>query len=170
VAPVAAKGIGFAVARSQAMLHTDPVLLESILRNLISNAIRYTQHSEVSVLCHDGDGVVHLEVRDTGPGIPAEQIEQAFEEFQRLDASANADDRGLGLGLAIVRSLANLLDLSVDVWSEVGVGTAFTVAMPLGTPSSGSRGTHPEDRRLGRYSHDRQQCRGRHVDGAGRAP
>ncbi|HET6233484.1 MAG TPA: ATP-binding protein [Acetobacteraceae bacterium] len=170
MAPVAAKGIGFAVAGSQAMLHTDPVLLESILRNLISNAIRYTQHGEVSVLCHDGDGVVHLEVRDTGPGIPAEQIEQAFEEFQRLDASANADDRGLGLGLAIVRSLANLLDLPVDVWSEVGVGTAFTVAMPLGTPSSGSRGTHPEDRRLGRYSHDRQQCRGRHVDGAGRAP
>jgi signal transduction histidine kinase/ActR/RegA family two-component response regulator len=136
VAPAAAKGIGFAVARSQAILHTDPVLLESILRNLISNAIRYTQRGEVSVLCRDGDGVVHLEVRDTGPGIPAEQIEQAFEEFQRLDASADADDRGLGLGLAIVRSLANLLDLPVDVWSEVGVGTAFTVTMPLGTAAA----------------------------------
>jgi CheY-like chemotaxis protein len=133
VAPAAAKGIGFAVARSQAMLHTDPVLLESILRNLISNAIRDTQRSEVSVLCRDGDRVVHLEVRDTGPGIPAEQIEQAFEVFQRLDASANADDRGLGLVLAIVRSLANLLDPPVDVWSEVGVGTAFTVTMLLGT-------------------------------------
>ena len=98
------------------------------------------------MLCHDGDGVVRLEVRDTGPGSPAEQIKQAFEEFQRLDASANADDQGLGLGLAIVRSLADLLDLPVDVWSEVGVGTAFTVAMPLGTPSSGSRGAHSPGR------------------------
>ena len=134
LAPAAAKGISFIMPRSEATLHTDPVLLESILRNLISNAIRYTRRGAVSVLCHDadGDGTVQLEVRDTGPGIPAEQIEQAFEEFRRLDASANAEDRGLGLGLAIVRSLANLLDLRIDIWSEVDVGTAFTVTVPRG--------------------------------------
>jgi signal transduction histidine kinase len=106
VAPAAAKRIGFSVPRSAAVLHTDPVLLESILRNLISNAIRYTRRGQVSVLCRDGDGVVHIEVQDTGPGIPAEQMERAFEEFQRLDTATNADERGLGLGLAIVRSLA----------------------------------------------------------------
>jgi signal transduction histidine kinase/ActR/RegA family two-component response regulator len=132
VAPAAAKRIGFSVARSAAVLHTDPVLLESILRNLISNAIRYTRRGQVSVLCGDGDEVVHLEVQDTGPGIPAEQMERAFEEFQRLDTAASADERGLGLGLAIVRSLANLLELPVDIQSEVGVGTTFTVTVRRG--------------------------------------
>jgi len=133
VAPAAAKGIGFVMPRSAAMLHTDPVLLESILRNLISNAIRYTRRGEVSVLCDDSDEAVHLEVCDTGPGIPAGQIEQAFEEFQRLDTSSSGGERGLGLGLAIVRRLANLLDLPVDVHSEVGVGTTFMVTVPRGT-------------------------------------
>jgi signal transduction histidine kinase/ActR/RegA family two-component response regulator len=137
VAPAAAKGIGFTMPRSAAVLHTDPVLLESILRNLISNAIRYTRRGEVSVRCRDddvdGSSAVHVDVRDTGPGIPAEQIEKAFEEFQRLDGTANAEDRGLGLGLAIVRSLANLLGLPVDIHSEVGVGTTFTVTVPRGT-------------------------------------
>jgi signal transduction histidine kinase len=132
VAPAAAKRIGFSVPRSVAVLHTDPVLLESILRNLISNAIRYTRRGQVSVLCSDGDGVVHIEVQDTGPGIPAEQMERAFEEFQRLDTASNADERGLGLGLAIVRSLAKLLELPVEVRSEVGVGTTFTVTVRRG--------------------------------------
>ena len=132
VAPATAKRIGFRVVRSEAMLHTDPVLLESILRNLISNAIRYTRRGEVSVLCRDDDGTVHIEVQDTGPGIPAEQMERAFEEFQRLDTATNAEDRGLGLGLAIVRSLANLLELPIEVRSEVGVGTTFTVTVRRG--------------------------------------
>ena len=131
-APAAAKRIGFSVPRSVAVLHTDPVLLESILRNLISNAIRYTKRGQVSVLCRDGDGVVHIEVQDTGPGIPAEQMERAFEEFQRLDTASNSDERGLGLGLAIVRSLAKLLELPVEVRSEVGVGTTFMVTMRRG--------------------------------------
>jgi signal transduction histidine kinase/ActR/RegA family two-component response regulator len=133
VAPAAAKRLGFSVPRSDVVVHTDPVLLESILRNLISNAIRYTRRGEVFVLCRDIDGAVELDVRDTGPGIPAEQMERAFEEFQRLDTTANADERGLGLGLAIVRSLATLLELPVGIQSEVGVGTTFTVTVPCGT-------------------------------------
>lgn len=133
VAPATAKGIGFSIVRSAATLHTDPVLLESILRNLISNAIRYTRRGEVSVLCDDSGDAIRIDVCDTGPGIPAEQIERAFEEFQRLDTSASGEDRGLGLGLAIVRRLANLLDLPVEVHSEVGVGTTFSVVVPRGT-------------------------------------
>jgi CheY-like chemotaxis protein len=132
VAPAAAKRIGFRVARCEVVLHTDPVLLESILRNLISNAIRYTRRGEVSVLCRDDEAAVHLDVQDTGPGIPAEQMERAFEEFQRLDTATNAEDRGLGLGLAIVRSLANLLELPIEVRSEVGIGTTFTVTVRHG--------------------------------------
>jgi signal transduction histidine kinase len=129
VASAEAKGIDLDIPPAASVLHTDPVLLESILGNLLSNAVRYTRHGEVSVLCHERDGLACLEVRDTGPGIPADQIERAFEEFQRLDTS-NATERGLGLGLAIVRRLARLLDLPIELQSEVGAGTVFTVIVP----------------------------------------
>jgi signal transduction histidine kinase/ActR/RegA family two-component response regulator len=125
----AAKGIVLEIAPSSSVLRTDPVLLESILGNLISNAVRYTRQGQVDVLCRERDGLGCLDVRDTGPGIPGDQIERAFEEFQRLDTS-NAAERGLGLGLAIVRRLARLLDLPIEVQSEVGAGTAFAVHVP----------------------------------------
>ncbi len=124
-----AKGIELDIPPAASVLHTDPVLLESILSNLLSNAVRYTRKGQVSVLCHVRDGLACLEVHDTGPGIPADQIERAFEEFQRLDTS-NAADRGLGLGLAIVRRLARLLDLPIELQSEVGTGTVCTVIVP----------------------------------------
>ncbi|MEJ0015763.1 MAG: ATP-binding protein [Acetobacteraceae bacterium] len=129
-ASAAAKGLDLDIQPALSVLRTDPVLLESILRNLISNAIRYTRKGEVTVLCRARDGIGAIEVSDTGPGIPADQIERAFEEFQRLDTS-NAAERGLGLGLAIVRRLARLLDLQIEIDSEVGIGTAFTVHVPL---------------------------------------
>jgi signal transduction histidine kinase/ActR/RegA family two-component response regulator len=129
-ASAAAKGLELEIVPADSVLRTDPVLLESILQNLISNAIRYTRRGEVTVLCRARDDIASIEVSDTGPGIPADQIERAFEEFQRLDTS-NANERGLGLGLAIVRRLARLLDLQIEIDSEVGVGTAFTVHVPL---------------------------------------
>jgi signal transduction histidine kinase/ActR/RegA family two-component response regulator len=129
-AQAAAKGLVLDIADSSTVLRTDPVLLESILRNLISNAVRYTRKGEITVLCRVRDDIASIEVSDTGPGIPADQIERAFEEFQRLDTS-NAAERGLGLGLAIVRRLARLLDLPIEIDSEVGIGTAFTVHIPL---------------------------------------
>ncbi|HUD60580.1 MAG TPA: CHASE3 domain-containing protein [Acetobacteraceae bacterium] len=128
-ASAAAKGIDLDIAATASVVHSDPVLLESILGNLVSNAVRYTRQGRVSVQCHERDDLACLEIRDTGPGIPADQIERAFEEFQRLDTS-NAAERGLGLGLAIVRRLARLLDLQIEILSEVGEGTAFTVIIP----------------------------------------
>jgi len=128
-ASAAAKGVDLDIAPTASVVHTDPVLLESILGNLVSNAVRYTRQGRVSVQCLERDDLACLEVRDTGPGIPADQIERAFEEFQRLDTS-NAAERGLGLGLAIVRRLARLLDLPIEIMSEVGVGTVFTVIAP----------------------------------------
>ncbi len=128
----AAKGLELDIEPGAAVLHTDPVLLESILRNLISNAIRYTRHGEVTVQCCRRGGIARIEVSDTGPGIPNDQIERAFQEFQRLDSS-NAAERGLGLGLAIVRRLASLLDLRIEVASVVGVGTSFVLHVPAVT-------------------------------------
>ena len=128
-APAAAKGIALDIAPATCLVHSDPVLLESILRNLISNAVRYTRQGRVDVVCRERNDLVGIEVRDTGPGIPADQIERAFEEFQRLDTS-NAAERGLGLGLAIVRRLARLLDLPIELQSDVGVGTIFSVHLP----------------------------------------
>jgi len=126
------KGLSLDIEPAACVLHTDPALLESILRNLISNAVRYTRHGEVTVQCRTRGDVAAIEVSDTGPGIPHDQIEHAFQEFRRLDGS-NAAERGLGLGLAIVRRLARLLDLHVEIESVVGVGTSFVVNVPTAT-------------------------------------
>jgi CheY-like chemotaxis protein len=126
------KGLRLEIEPGTCVLNTDPVLLESILRNLISNAVRYTRHGEVTVQCCTRGDIATIEVTDTGPGIPSDQIERAFQEFQRLDSS-NAAERGLGLGLAIVRRLTRLLDLRIEVESVVGVGTSFAVHVPAVT-------------------------------------
>ncbi len=126
------KGLALDIEPGTCVLHTDPVLLESILRNLISNAVRYTRHGQVTVQCCQRGNIATVEVSDTGPGIPNDQIEQAFQEFQRLD-NANAAERGLGLGLAIVRRLARLLDLQIDIESVVGIGTSFVAHVPTAT-------------------------------------
>jgi CheY-like chemotaxis protein len=126
------KALELDIEPATCVLHTDPVLLESILRNLISNAVRYTRHGAVTVQCHKHGDIGRIEVSDTGPGIPNDQIERAFQEFQRLDTS-NAAERGLGLGLAIVRRLTRLLDLKIEVESAVGVGTCFVVHVPAVT-------------------------------------
>jgi CheY-like chemotaxis protein len=150
-ASAAAKGLSFEIVSSPCVLRTDPVLLESILRNLISNAVRYTRRGEVTVLCRSRDDIASIEVSDTGSGIPADQIERAFEEFQRLDTS-DAAERGLGLGLAIVRRLARLMELPIEIDSEVGVGSAFTVHVPLvaGRPAPAADPAQPTPSLAGR--------------------
>jgi len=120
------KALELDIEPATCVLHTDPVLLESILRNLISNAVRYTRHGAVTVQCHKHGDIGRIEVSDTGPGIPNDQIERAFQEFQRLD-NTTAAERGLGLGLAIVRRLARLLDLQIEIESVVGIGTSLVV-------------------------------------------
>jgi two-component system, sensor histidine kinase and response regulator len=124
-----AKDLKLDIPLAKGLVHSDPVLLESVLRNLISNAIRYTMNGDVSVTCHTHGDLMQIQVRDTGPGIPADQQEEIFEEFRRLGQAAQVE-RGLGLGLAIVRRLANLLGIGLAVKSEVGVGSTFTAAVP----------------------------------------
>ncbi len=116
--------------------YADPLLVERILRNLVSNAIRYTEDGSVLVGCRRRGDRLRLQVWDTGPGIAAADRERIFEEFYQLPASAaRAPDqkKGLGLGLAIVRRLAGLMGEPLTLQSNSGHGSVFTLEVPAGT-------------------------------------
>jgi len=111
--------------------HTDPELLRRLLSNLISNAIRYTQHGEVGVTCTPHESSLRIDVADTGIGIPVTERDRIFEEFYQVDSGSRRPE-GLGLGLSIVRRLAGLLHYSLDLQSTPGRGTVFSVIVPRG--------------------------------------
>lgn len=111
-------------------VRSDPLLVERILRNLIANAIRYTERGGVLVALRRRGERLNLEVWDTGIGIAADQQEAIFEEFFQLGNPERGQDKGLGLGLSIVRRLAELLDLPISVRSQPGRGTRFRIGLP----------------------------------------
>jgi two-component system, sensor histidine kinase len=116
-----------------AAVHTDPLLMERILRNLLSNAIRYTFSGRVIVGCRRRSGKIRVEVWDTGPGIPIAERERVFQEYFQLQNPERDRAMGLGLGLAIVRRLSNLLNCPVILRSELGRGCCFGVEIPEAT-------------------------------------
>ncbi|MCB6177260.1 PAS-domain containing protein [Rhodobacter sp. Har01] len=130
-APLAAtKGLRLTVVASRAVVDSDPAYLRRILQNLIGNAIRYTDTDRVLVGARRRPGAIEIEVRDTGPGIPAHAREDIFKEFHRLNARASASE-GMGLGLAIVQRACALLDHPLTLDSTLGKGTTFRVGLPL---------------------------------------
>ncbi len=129
----ARKGLALAVQPCRAIVRSDPVLLEEIVGNLVSNAIRYTSTGRVVLGCRRaGEGAIALEVWDTGRGIPPDKLREVFREFIQLDNPERDREKGLGLGLAIVERLSELLDHAVDVRSTPGRGSVFRVRVPLG--------------------------------------
>jgi CheY-like chemotaxis protein len=140
----AAKGLRLTVVPCRAVVSTDPAYLRRILQNLIGNAVRYTDRGRVLVGVRRRGGMVRLEVRDTGPGIPEAEQDNIFKEFHRLNARASASE-GMGLGLAIVERACGLLGHPLGLVSEVGRGTCFMVQLPLAEPGSP---TAPEGARL----------------------
>jgi two-component system CheB/CheR fusion protein len=112
-------------------VRTDPRLLEQIIRNLVSNALKYTRRGRVLLGCRRRAGVLSVEVWDTGIGIPAEDLQSIFEEYHQLDNPARERSRGLGLGLSIVQQLGKLLDHPVHVRSRPGRGSVFAIEIPL---------------------------------------
>ncbi len=109
---------------------TDRSLLRSILQNFLSNAVRYSADGRIWIGARRRGDDVLIEVRDAGPGIASGDRERIFEEFERLESKGSAGG-GVGLGLAIVRRIARLLGVVVELRSELGRGTTFAVRVPL---------------------------------------
>ena len=131
-----AKRIVLRVAPCSATIRTDPRLLEQMLRNLVSNALKYTARGRVLLGCRRVPGALRIEVWDTGVGIPAAELQAVFDEYHQLDNAARERSRGLGLGLAIVQRLGALLGHRVQVRSQPGRGSVFSieVARVVDTP------------------------------------
>jgi len=126
------RGLSLAVVCGDVVVHSDPVLIERILRNFVSNALRYTARGGVVVGCRRRGTNFSLEVWDSGGGIPPGDFDRIFEEFYQIDNASRDRTRGLGLGLAIVRRLAGLLEHRVEVASREGRGSVFRVIVPAG--------------------------------------
>jgi signal transduction histidine kinase len=140
-----AKSVVMALHPCSAIVRTDPVLMERILRNLIANAVHYTQAGRVVVGCRRRAGAVSVEVWDTGPGIPYAQQEKVFQEYYQLENPERDRAKGLGLGLAIVRRLTDLLGSELVLRSRPGRGSCFSVMMPLA--SGGAEERAPQAKR-----------------------
>lgn len=136
-APMAARrGVELVVAPTRAFVDTDPSFLRRILQNLLSNALRYGRvegrPARVLLGCRRVEGALRIEVRDNGPGIAPDKQAVIFDEFVRLQPEDEGprEERGLGLGLAIVDRIARMLDLPVTLASEQGSGSTFSVTVP----------------------------------------
>lgn len=139
-----AKGLVFRLRESDAVVHADAALTELILRNLVSNAIRYTERGGVLVACRRRGTQVWLEVWDTGIGIAPAQQQEIFREFHQLGNPERDHNKGMGLGLAIAEGLAKRQGLELTVQSRPGRGSVFKLKLPLATTPLPAHAPAPE--------------------------
>jgi len=137
----ASKGLQLRFRPTTLAVTSDPTLLDQVVRNLVDNAIRYTDHGGVLVGARRRRDRVLLQVWDTGRGIAAESQALVFEEFVQLDNPGRERNKGLGLGLAIVQRGMRLLGQRISLRSTLGRGSCFTVELPLAAHSSST--PHP---------------------------
>jgi two-component system, sensor histidine kinase len=135
------KGLQLDIETCTDAVHSDPSLVEQILRNLLSNAVKYTREGWVRLRCLHEAELVRVEVLDSGIGIPAAQLPHIFDEFYQVGVASNSSLDGYGLGLSIVQHLVNLLTLKLDVRSEVGKGSSFSLILPKGKACSATKRT-----------------------------
>lgn len=126
------EGLELRFVASSAIIESDSQLLARILRNFLTNALRYTQSGRVLLGCRREENSVLVQVWDTGPGIPDDKFVEIFQEFKRARAPGSQSDKGLGLGLAIVDKITRMLGHEVSVSSVEGRGSVFSVRVPLG--------------------------------------
>jgi CheY-like chemotaxis protein/anti-sigma regulatory factor (Ser/Thr protein kinase) len=127
------KGLRLRFVPTRAFANSDPIHVERILRNLVSNAIRYTRRGGIVVGCRRRRGALSLEVWDTGIGIAVGEQARVFDEFYQVANPERDRRKGLGLGLSIVKRLSALLGSQVTLASRPGRGTVFRVGVPAGT-------------------------------------
>lgn len=125
------RGLVLQYLPTRVIVRSDEALLRRILQNFLSNAIRYTPRGRLLLGCRRTPSGVRIEVHDQGPGIPDSLQTEIFEEFRRLNDGV-VSDRGAGLGLAIVERIGRLLSHPIRVRSQLGVGSVFSVEVPLG--------------------------------------
>ncbi len=143
-ARAAEKGLDFRIVSSSQWVRSDLGLVDRVLRNLLDNAIKYTADGAVLLGCRRQGDSLRLSVVDTGPGIPGHRTEDIFHEFVQLGNPERDRSKGLGLGLAIVRQLSQLLGHPVQVHSRLGHGTSFSVDVALAKPRwAGKRRPRP---------------------------
>ncbi|WP_457330041.1 hybrid sensor histidine kinase/response regulator [Rhizobacter sp. P5_C2] len=126
----AARGLSLTVARCRGVVRSDAAMLERILGNLVANAIRYTRRGGVLVGCRRRGAALCIQVVDTGIGIPATHLDDIFDEFFRLDGLSLDEEKGLGLGLSIVKRSAEILGHPLRVHSVQGRGSTFEIEVP----------------------------------------
>ncbi|MDO3721826.1 PAS domain-containing hybrid sensor histidine kinase/response regulator [Marinobacter sp. chi1] len=130
------RGLELRVVPSSAWVRSDSKLLRRVIQNFLSNAIRYTPHGKILLGCRRLRGFIRIDVWDTGPGIPEDQLNHIFEEFRRFQQGR--DKKGLGLGLAIVERISGMLNHPVTVRSVQGRGSLFGITVPLAKPEKNS--------------------------------
>jgi CheY-like chemotaxis protein len=133
-----ARGLQLRIVQSSAWVHSDFILLERILLNFASNAVRYTKSGGIVIGCRHRGESLRIDVCDTGIGIPEDQRRYIFSEFYQIAGPQRSDGHGglgLGLGLSIVERLGRLLNHPIEVASNVGRGSRFSVTIPIGEPA-----------------------------------
>ncbi len=126
-----AQGLALHAVPCNLSINSDPRLLEQMIRNLLSNALKYTKTGKVLLGCRRHKDKISIEIWDTGIGIPLDEQQAIFEEYHQLDHSARERSRGLGLGLSIVKRLGILLDHRVTVRSQHGHGSGFSIEVKI---------------------------------------
>ena len=140
-----AAGLALRAVPCALSIRSDRRLLEQMVRNLISNALKYTQRGGVLIGCRRRQGKLRIEIWDTGIGIPESALKAIFEEYYQVDNAARQRSRGLGLGLSIVKSLGELLHHPIRVRSLQGKGSVFSIEVPL-TPGGHISASDPHPR------------------------
>lgn len=128
--------LGFTRLPKLPTVYADGMRMEQILMNLIENAIRYTNQGSISISISSNSAKITITIKDTGIGIPGEDIPYLFERFYRVEKSRSREHGGTGLGLAIVKQLVELQNGEIQVKSEIGKGTCFIMTFPIYRGSS----------------------------------
>src|SRR5438105_13299835 len=139
----AARGLRLRVVATHTWVDSDPLLLERILFNLVSNAVRYTERGGAVLGVRRRGALLAIDVCDSGIGISATECERIFDEFYQIHAAERHGKQGMGLGLAIIRRLAALLHHEVEVDSASGRGSRFSILVPRAMPDEAAQSTSP---------------------------